>query len=183
MIIGLTGSYGAGKGCVADYLVDHKGFAHFSARAFIIEEIERRGLPVNRDSMIEVANDLRKNNSPTYIFEQLVKRAKENGGDAVVESVRAVAEAKYIKEQGGFVLGVDADPQLRYERIVKRGNETDHVTFEEWHAQEVKESNPDDPTKQDIFGALRESNEVIQNDSTLEELHAKIDVVLEKLKD
>lgn len=180
MIIGLTGSFGAGKGCVADYLVQQKGFAHYSARTFITKEIEKRGLLVSRDSMIEVANDLRKMHGPTYIFEQLVNMAKEHEGNAVVESVRAVAEAKYIKEHGGVVLGVDADPQVRYERIVKRGSETDHVTFEEWHAQEVRESNPDDPTKQDIFGALRESNCIIMNTTTLEELYKEIDSFIQQ---
>jgi len=180
MIIGLTGSFGAGKGCVADYLVQQKGFAHYSARTFITIEIEKRGLPVSRDTMIEVGNDLRKINGPTYIFEQLVQMAKAHDGNTVVESVRTVAEARYIKENGGVVLGVDADPQVRYERIVKRGSETDHVTFEEWHAQEMRESNPEDPTKQDIFGALRESNCIIMNTTTLEELYKEIDYFIEQ---
>ena len=49
MIIGLTGSFGAGKGVVVDYLKT-KGFKHYAARDFITEEINRRNLPVNRDS-------------------------------------------------------------------------------------------------------------------------------------
>jgi dephospho-CoA kinase len=179
MIIGLTGSFGAGKGFVADYLVTQKGFAHFSARTFITKEIERRGMEVNRDSMTVVANDLRAAHGPTYIFEQLVEMAKQYGGDVVIESIRAVAEARYIKEQGGVVLGIDADPQVRYERIVKRGSETDHVTFEEWREQELRESNPDDPTKQDIFGALKLSDFIILNTSSIPELKGKIDTFIE----
>lgn len=175
MIIGLTGSFGAGKGFVADYLVTKKGFAHFSARMFIIRELERRGMEVNRDTMTTVGNDLRNTHGPTYIFEQLVQMAKDHGGDVVIESIRAVAEARYIKEQGGVVLGIDADPQVRYERIVKRGSETDHVTFEEWRAQELRESNPDDPTKQDIFGALKLSDAIIMNISSISDLKQKID--------
>lgn len=183
MIIGITGSFGAGKGCVAEYLVNKKGFKHFSARAFIIEEIKKRGLPVDRDVTTIVANDLRKANGPSYILEQLVKQAKECGGDAVVESLRAVAEVKYVKEQGGLVLGVDAEPQVRYDRAVKRGSETDHVSYEEWRAQEIRESNPDDPTKQDIFGALKESDYVIMNSKTVESLELEIDKFLEKYHD
>lgn len=180
MIVGLTGSFGAGKGFVADYLVNQKGFAHFSARTFITQELERRGMEVNRDTMTNVANDLRATHGPTYIFEQLVHMAKDHGGDAVIESIRAVAEAKYIKEQGGVVLGIDADPQVRFERIVKRGSETDHVTFEEWRAQELRESNPDDPTKQDIFGALELSDVIIMNIASIGELKRKIDNFVEK---
>jgi dephospho-CoA kinase len=180
MIVGLTGSFGAGKGFVADYLVNEKEFAHFSARTFIIGELERRGLEVNRDTMTTVANDLRATHGPTYIFEQLVQMAKDHGGDVVIESIRAVAEAKYIKEQGGVVLGIDADPQVRYERIVKRGSETDHVTFEEWRAQELRESNPDDPTKQDIFGALKLSDVIIMNVASIGELKRKLDNFIEE---
>ena len=183
MVVGLTGSFGAGKGFVADYLVHEKGFAHFSARSFIIKELERRGLQVNRDSMTTVANDLRATYGPTYIFEQLVQMAKAHGGDVVIESIRAVAEAIYIKEQGGVVLGIDADPQVRYERIVRRGSETDHVTFEEWRAQELRESNPDDPTKQDIFGALTLSDVIIMNVSSISELKRKIDEFIETYHD
>lgn len=183
MIVGLTGSFGAGKGVVSDYLVNEKGFVHFSARSFIIEELEKRRLPINRNTMTDVANDLRATHGSTYIFEQLVQMAKKYGGNAVVESVRAVAEAQYIKEQGGVVLGVDAEPEIRYQRIVKRGSDTDHVTFEEWRTQELRESNPDDPTKQDIFGALRESDHIIMNMSSLEELKASVDAFIEKYHD
>jgi dephospho-CoA kinase len=175
MIVGLTGSFGAGKGCVANYLVNSKGFAHFSARTFIVEELHRRGLLVNRDTMTTVANDLRATHGPTYIFEQLVQLAKQHGGDVVIESIRAVAEARYIKEQGGVVLGIDAEPLVRFERIVKRDSETDKVTYEEWRAQELRESNPDDPTKQDIFGALKESDHVIVNIGSLEQLKMEVD--------
>ncbi len=180
MIIGLTGSFGAGKGCAADYLVDQKSFSHFSARTFIIAEITRLGLPINRDTMIEVANNLRKEHGPTYIFEQLVGMAKDHGGNCVVESIRAVAEARYLKEQGGIVLGIDAEPMIRYERIVNRGSETDDVTYEQWREQEIKESNPDDPTKQDIFGALKESTLIIENDGDMGAFHQKIDEFIKR---
>lgn len=180
MIIGITGSFGAGKGAVVDYLVKEKGFADFSARSFITKEIKHRDLPVNRDTMAIVANDLRQKHEPTYIIESLYKEAKEKGGDAVIESLRAVAEVRLIKRLGGLVLGIDARPELRYERAVARGSETDQVPFEEWLQQEVRESNPDDPTKQDIFGALRESDVVIENTGSLEELYEKVDRMLKE---
>lgn len=181
MIIGITGSFGSGKGTVVDYLVATKGFRHYSARQFITEEIERRGMPVNRDSMIVVANDLRATNEPTFIIDTLYQRAEQAGGDAVIESLRAVAEVKHIKELGGIVLGVDADSKIRYERMAARGSETDSVSYEKFLEQEQAESNADDPTKQDIFGALKQSDAVISNNGTIEELHAQVDAALEKL--
>ena len=76
------------------------------------------------------------------------------------------------------MLGIDAPPEMRFSRVIRRASETDHVTFEKWVEQEQKESNPTDPTKQDIFGALAISDVIIQNDGTLEELHRKLDAFL-----
>jgi len=179
MIIGITGSFGAGKGAVVDYLKE-KGFAHFSARSFIIGEIEKRGLPVNRDTMAATANELRAQHGPTYVLEQLMQQAEKAQKDAVLESLRAKAEVEYVQQQGGIVLGVDAPAEIRFARVIKRGSETDHVTLEKWVEQEQKEMNPDDPTKQDIFGALQLSDVIIQNDGTIPELHQKIDQFLEQ---
>lgn len=180
MILGLTGSFGAGKGTVVDYLKS-KGFTHYSASGFITEEIKRRGLPVDRDSMIVVSNDMRKEHGPTYIIETLFLRAQAAGGDAIIESIREVAGAKFIKEQGGHIIGVDAKPELRYERSVKRGSEKDAVSFEKWLAQEKEESNTTDPHKQNIFGSLKESDIIVNNDGSLEELHAQVDAALTEL--
>ena len=66
MIIGITGTLGAGKGTIVGFLKE-RGFSHYSVREFLIEEINRRGLEANRDSMILVANDLRANFGGSYI--------------------------------------------------------------------------------------------------------------------
>lgn len=178
MIVGITGSFGAGKGAVVEYLVTSRGFKHFSASGFITEEVRSRGLPVNRDSMTIVANDMRKEHGPSYVVDSLYARALTEGGDAVIESLRAVAEVRRIKELGGIVFGVDARPEVRYERAVLRGSEKDRVDFDKWLEQEKAEMNPEDPTKQDIFGALKESSRVIDNNGTLEDLHRAVDAVL-----
>ncbi|MBU6310825.1 AAA family ATPase [Patescibacteria group bacterium] len=178
MIIGLAGSFGAGKGAVVDYLVAKKGFTHYSASKFITEEILRRGLPVNRDSMTLVANELRAAHGPAYIIETLYGEAQKAGGNAVIESLRAVAEVRKIKALGGRVIGVDARPELRYERSVKRGSLKDTVSYDKWLEQERAETNPDDPTKQDIFGALKEADLVIENNGSFADLDKEIEAAL-----
>jgi dephospho-CoA kinase len=181
MIIGITGSFGAGKGVVVEYL-RAKGYKHYSARDFIFEEVRRRGLDIRlgREVTIPVANEMRAQHGPAYIVESLYERAVADRGDAVIESLRATAEVKKLKDLGAFVLGVDADPKLRYERAVGRGSETDHVTYEQWLDQEQRESNPNDPTKQDIFGALKESDAIVLNNGTVEELYSQVEQALQK---
>ncbi len=181
MIIGISGSFGAGKGTVVEYLKKEKGFTHYSASGFIVEEIEKRGLEVNRDNMAVVANELRASHDPSYIIDSLYARAKAFGGDVVIESLRAVAEVKRIKELGGKVLGVDAQSEVRYERSIARNSVKDHVTHEKWLEQERAESNQSDPTKQNIFGALKEADFVITNNGSIEELNAQVEHFLDSV--
>jgi dephospho-CoA kinase len=70
MIIGITGTLGAGKGAIVDFLVE-KGFQHHSVRSYLRQRVEERGLAVNRDSFVAVANELRREHSPSYIVEQV----------------------------------------------------------------------------------------------------------------
>src|ERR1041385_3771469 len=120
MIIGITGTLGAGKGAVVDYLVEKKGFRHYSVREFLKRIIQERGMPNNRDSMLSVANELRAKYGPGYIAECLLSEAQASRGDAVIESVRTVGETEYLKSHGAKTWAVDAKREIRYTRIVGR---------------------------------------------------------------
>ncbi len=170
MIVGITGTLGAGKGTLAKYLVDKKGFKHFSGRKFITKEVVRRGLSVNRDTMVLVANELRAEHSPSYIAEQLVKQASDFGGDAVVESIRVPAEVDELKKAGGILVSIDADIEKRYKRIMERGSETDNVSFEKFKADEEKEMNSTDPNKQSISSVMKLADVHLTNNGTISDL-------------
>lgn len=177
MLIGLTGSFGAGKGAAVEYLKE-KGFEHYSARAYIVEKLTEEGEEINRDTMIAMGNILRKVHGPDHVLTTLIARATSSKGDVVVESLRAVAEVHAVRSAGGNILGIDADPTIRYERAIMRGSETDHVSFEEWRRQEDIENNTEDPTKQNIRGALALSDAVVMNNGSFEDLHKEIDAAL-----
>lgn len=180
MIVGITGTLGAGKGTVASYLVEQKGFAHYSVRAFLTEEIQKRELPLTRDSMVLVANELRAAHTPSYILEELLRRAQAQGGDAVIESIRAIGEAQTLKEAGAKLLSVDAEQGIRYKRIVSRKSETDDISFEKFLADEKREMDSSDPTKQNISAVMGMADIKIENSSTIEALHQEIESVLQR---
>ena len=181
MIIGITGTIGAGKGTVVDYLVSSKGFTHYSVRAFLLEEIEKRGLPPDRDSMRTVANELRQAHAPSYIIEMLFARAQAAGHDALIESVRTIGEAEFLKNNRALLLAIDADRKLRYERIIDRGDTTDHVDFDTWVMQEERELASTDPWDMNVLGVMHLSDARIENDGSIEELQRGVETALEVL--
>ncbi len=180
IIIGITGTLGAGKGTVVDYLTQNKGFAHFSVRAFIARELNARGLPVNRDTLTALANELRAQNSPSYIIEQLYKEAATLNQNCIIESIRTPGEIASLRSfPGFFLLAVDADPQIRYLRIRKRNSETDNVSFDTFLSNEQREMNSDDSNKQNLAECIRQADYVINNNGNPEQLNQETEAFLE----
>ncbi|MFH1452018.1 MAG: deaminase [archaeon] len=178
MIVGITGTSGSGKGTIVDYLVK-KGFHHFSVSDFVAEEVRRRGLVVNRDSLVMVANDLREKNGSGYLVESLYTRAEQLGDNAVIESIRCVGEVEALRKKRSFVLlGVDADIELRYSRIVERTGPRDLVSFEKFVIDEQREMNSMNTNTQNISACLEMADYIFKNNWTVEELHGKIERVL-----
>ncbi len=183
IIVWVTWTLGAGKGTIVDYLVKNKWFQYFSVRAFLIQEIEKRGLPVNRDSMVLVANDLRATYWPAYIIQQLYQQAQASEKNTIIESIRAIGEVESLKDKENFyLLAIDADPKIRYERIVLRGSETDKITYEEFIANEQREMENTDPTKQNIAKCMQLADYVLTNNGTFQQLHYQLEEVLTKLE-
>lgn len=182
IIIGITGTIGAGKGSLVEYLVKKYSFSHYSVRTFLEEEIKRRGLPSNRDSMVLVSNELRATHHPGYIIEELYKKALILGKNSVIESIRTVGEIDVLKASGKpfFLVAVSAEPETRYERIVKRNQSTDHISFEKFKEDEAREMQSNDPNKQNLSACIQKADFLITNDGVIEELWAKVDEVMKK---
>src|SRR3989344_315123 len=146
MILGIAGTDGAGKGTVDKYLVNKKGFVHYSARAIWVEEIEKRGMESTRSNMRLIANEFRSKQGNDFLITYYLKKIEvERPENTVIESLRATAEAVTLKEHGGVLLAVDADQRLRYQRVQARRSSSDAVSYEQFVAHEELEKNDPDP--------------------------------------
>lgn len=184
MIIGITGSLGGGKGTVVDYLIATHGYRHYSSSDLLIEILKERDETVDRDGMNRIANELRATNPEGGVPAETYKRyeAEDGESDVILESLHNVSEVDFIKSIGGVVIGVTADPDIRYERITARGSVKDNVSKETFVAQqEREEKGSSDPTKSNIFDAIKAADYTIENNGGLDALHAQIENILKDL--
>lgn len=183
IVIGLTGTIGAGKDTVVNYLIKNEDFQHFSVRKFLIKELQKRNLPSNRDTMRQLANELREKYGPSYIIEKLYTEAIKSNKNSIIESIRTVGEVETLRnKENFFLIAIDADPKIRYSRIKQRGSETDDVDYSTFIAQENEEMQNNDPNKQNISKCIELADYYIENNGTFQQLYDQIDRVLKEIK-
>jgi dephospho-CoA kinase len=181
-IIGITGTMGAGKGTVVEYLMQKHGFKHYSARSLLNEIIEERGLAPGRDSMREIANAMRAEKGPAALIEALYEKALAVGGDSVIESVRTEGEVVALRKSGKpfVLLAVDADQRTRYDRAFGRASETDSVSFEKFAEQEAAEMHSTEPHEQNLSRCMELADVRLSNDGTQDSFHAALEEFLQR---
>jgi dephospho-CoA kinase len=181
LIVGITGTLGAGKGTVVEYLVKKKDFVHFSVRGYLSGELDKRSMPVNRDTLTAVGNELRAKHGPAHIIEELYELAREKGQACIIESIRTPGEIASLRAKQGFVLlAVDADPRIRYNRIRKRNSETDRVSYLTFLQNEEREMHSEDPNKQNLAECIRQADFLISNNGDMATLNLQIECFYRK---
>lgn len=177
MIVGLTGKFAAGKGTVAEVL-QARGFAYHSLSDVIREELKLRGLAESREHLLETGNALRREGGPAALAHRIVARLGD-GRPHIVDSIRNPAEVEVLRGVPGFfLLGVDADQRVRFERLLARNRQGDPTTFEQFAALEERETHSTDPTTQQLLATWRLADVVITNDTTIDDLRATVLEVL-----
>ncbi|MFH1652818.1 MAG: deaminase [Pseudomonadota bacterium] len=178
MIIGLTGKNCSGKGEVASFLTQ-AGYEYFSLSDILREEIEKSGKKVTRDNLIETGNQLRSKLGSGALAEIVLQKLSPEM-HAVVDSIRNPFEVEALRRLKNFyLLSIESDPQVRFERMKVRSRESDPKTYDEFLKYEAKEASTDDPSTQQLDRTAKMADAVISNEFTRSDLHDKVrEVVL-----
>lgn len=178
MIIGLTGTFGAGKDEAARYF-EGLGFEHFSTADILREEATKRGLAIDRDSLRELKNILKDEKGDDYLAKEAVLRIKSD--KAIISAIRSIGEVDYLKSLKDFYLiFVDAPIETRYERIKdrKRAGE-EELTLEKFKEKEDLEMSGQSSQRLDY--SKENADYTVINNATKENLYTQLDEVLTKI--
>lgn len=179
MILGLTGSYGAGKDTVAEVLME-RGFVHISFSDLIREELRKKNIPITRDSLTVMGNELRTSYGADILARLALERVTlEN--NYVLTSIRNPAEVHRLQEQSNFTLiNVTAPEEVRLERLCTRNREQDPTTMEELREKENREKS-EKSTDQQLHKVAEMATITIVNDATVEELRQKVKKLIQNI--
>jgi dephospho-CoA kinase len=174
LIIGLTGPMAGGKGIVAEYL-KKKGFYYSSTSERVREECRKRGLEITRDSLQNIADELRRKFGPEVLAERTWKIV-EKYPLAVIDSIRGIAEVDFLKTKPNFhLIGVTASKKSRYQRLVSRNRESDPITWKEFLAADKKDfKSGQGKLGRNITACLKKTDLLIHNNKEVKDLEKKM---------
>jgi dephospho-CoA kinase len=173
-LIGLTGTNGSGKGAAAEYFIS-KGYAFFSLSDVIREELKKEGCEPTRDNLIRKGNELRSSGGADFLARQVMKKVE---GKAVIDSIRNPEEVRFLKSNKNFILlAIDANAELRYERVKKRGRNESAATLQEFIKKEDEEKT-ENPMQQQLHICFEMADFKILNEGSLADLTNKLEEFL-----
>lgn len=142
-IIGLSGTNGSGKDTVGHILQNDYGFLFISITDILRDELIKQGKSTARENMRELSAKWRRESSLFVLIDKAIEVYDSKAGQykgLVVSSLRNPGEAEHIHELNGKVIWVDADPQIRYQRVISRNRSSDdEKTYEQFIREEQDE--------------------------------------------
>jgi dephospho-CoA kinase len=171
--IGLVGTNGAGKSTACDYF-KAKGYTILSLSDALRDHLRQLNLPLDRDTLTNTSNTLKNEKGADILAKMVFKLSQQYDTPIAFDSIRHPDELSFLKSQSIYFIGITAPIEIRYERIKSRNRETDHVDFDTFQAQDLRELNGSS-SGQNITHTLDLCDTILQNDSSIDALHRKLD--------
>lgn len=184
-LIGTSGTNGSGKDTVGELIAQKYHYLFVSVSDLLRIELRKRGQEVTRENLRNLSAEWRREFGLGVLVDKAVELANESGYKGVIASpMRNVGEAQHVKDLGGTLIWIDADPRIRYERIkaANRGRAgEDDKSYEEFLAEEQVEmhpSDPNDPAVLNMSGVKALADITIVNEGDLAALQKTLETTL-----
>ena len=180
VILGFVGPIASGKGTVCQYLKEKQQASVYRFSTILRDILDRLYLEQSRDNMQNLSLDLRQRFGDDLLASVIAKDVGSDSASVIaVDGVRREPDIKYLKELPGFhLINITADQKVRYDRIVKRGENADDTqkTFAMFKEDEQKEA------ELQIKKVAKLAEFTINNNGTLDQLGQQVENILEKIQ-
>jgi dephospho-CoA kinase len=179
-IIGLTGEMGGGKDTFYQYVKENYENVFVLKFSDALTEVLKIFFDaVKREDQQWLGSSLRERFGKDILVRALIKKAKNiEEGIIILNGVRKELEVPAIKEIGGKIVYITAEPKLRWERVVLRKEKADDdVPFEKFLELSSAEAELQIP---EIGG---KADYKIENNGSKEDFYKEVKKVLDLIND
>lgn len=179
IILGLVGPIASGKEETKKYLVEKYKAKDCRFSTILRDVLDRISIPVRRENMQKISTVLRANFGEDLLAKVIANDASKFDADIVViDGVRRPTDIEHLVVLPNFFLiKIDANEKLRYERLIKRNENPgdSEKTFDQF----INDHNSEADSLVPVVMATAKYS--IDNNGTIEELHLQIDKIIEGL--
>lgn len=181
IVVGLIGEKGAGKGTVADYLIEKYGAVHYGTSKILRRTLEDLHVPVTRDNLVKLALVLKEGYGPSIIIDSLIQDMEKNGSNIIIaDGIRMHGDVEPFRRKYGsdfYLVYVTADLKIRYERTKarKQNSGEDEATLEQFLEEEGR------LTEVSIHEIGKKAEFTLNNNGTAESLKQQTDEMIKKI--
>lgn len=178
LIIGITGLIASGKGTTAKYITQQYGASSHRFSTMLRDTLDRYYLPHTRENMVIVSEIMREYFGQDILAKVLAEDAKNDRNDIIViEGIRRMADIDHLQKLPNFILTrIIAEPEVRYARLIKRGENADDA--QKTYEQFIRDHEL--PTEITVPDIMNHATEILDNNLDLKELEMQIDSLIKK---
>lgn len=176
LILGLTGEMVSGKGTVAKYVGNKYKSRAYKFSTILRDVLDRIYVEQSRPNIQKISSLLRENFSQDVLAKSIALDVEKDEGDiVVVDGIRRSPDIEYLKNLPSFkMIYVEADIEKKYERLLKRNENTDDSskTLEDFRKDHEAEA------ELQIKSLKDSSDYIVDNNGSIEDLYAQVDKII-----
>jgi dephospho-CoA kinase len=179
IILGLVGLFASGKETTKKYIVEKYNAKDCRFSSILRDAMTRTAIPISRENLQKLSTVLRTNFGEDLLAKAIAMDAsKLDANIVVIDGVRRPTDIEHLtKLPNFFLIKIDADPKIRYERLVKRNENEgdDKKTFEQFLKDHKGEADSLIPF---VMATAKYS---VNNSGSFENLYKQLDEIIKKV--
>jgi dephospho-CoA kinase len=180
IIIGFVGQIASGKDVSKKYLADKYDAQSCRFSTILRDVLIRIGAEIRRENLQKISTALRQNFGEDLLANAIAKDASSLNSDIViVDGVRRMTDIMHLNALPHFFLvKIEADPKLRYERMKLRNENVgdDKKSYEDFLKDQEAEADKEIPL------VMKTAKYTLNNDGSLVDLYKQLDKLIIELQ-